>query len=382
VDSQFTEELQLLSQRNSSWKWVAGVFFYHAINANDPGTTAFGGAAVSPTTKVTSVSNYASEGTVSTAGYGQVTKEVLPNTDLTLGFRYTGETRAISGYSTRVTTLPTPIAPTYVTPASQKTNTPTWRVALDHKFSDTVMAYISDSRGFKSGGYNLSNGNTPYAPEKLDAYEIGLKTELYEHRVTLNSSAFYYDYRNIQVSRYVNGAALIYNGAAATAFGMDIDVTAALSKRLILRAGVELIRDYFTSFKNADFFLTCPSGPTSVCSLSAVGKALPQTSAASGTINLDYLVPLPDDAGLNFDLNAAINSGYYFAPNNEDHQSGYGLLNGSIRWFSAGNRYEARLWGKNLTNEIYYLSVNQSPGSTAASFAAPRTVGISLGMKF
>jgi iron complex outermembrane receptor protein len=245
------------------------------------------------------------------------------------------------------------------------------------------MAYISDSRGFKSGGYNLSNGDAPYSPEKLAAYEIGLKTETLSHRLSLNSSVFYYDYKNIQVSRFVNGQAQIYNGAAATMYGLDFDLSAVLTPGLTVRAGVELIRDYFTSFPRADFFLTCPSGPTAVCSLSATGKRLPETPTATGTINVDYRQPLTHDAGgLDFNLNTVITSKYYFAPDNELSQPGYGLLNGSILWTSANDGYSVRLWGKNLTNEIYTLSVNQAPGTTAASYAAPRTYGITVGKKF
>jgi iron complex outermembrane receptor protein len=210
-----------------------------------------------------------------------------------------------------------------------------------------------------------------------------LKTEFLSHRLTVNSSLFYYDYKNIQVSRFVNGQSLIYNGAAATSFGMDLDVTARVGAGLTVRAGVELVRDYFTSFSNADYFLTCPSGPNGVCSLSATGNQLPQTPTATGTLNVDYRQPLAQDAGaLTYTLNTVINSSSFYAPNNELRQPGYGLLNGSILWTSAQDGWTVRLWGKNLTDKIYAYGVNQSPGAISASYAAPRTYGITLGKKF
>jgi iron complex outermembrane receptor protein len=212
---------------------------------------------------------------------------------------------------------------------------------------------------------------------------MGLKTELLARRMSLNTSVFYYDYKDIQVSRFVNGQALIYNGAGATSFGLDLDLTAAVTSRLTLRTGVELIRDYFTSFPKADFFLTCPGKSTSVCSLAATGNQLPETPTATGTINLDYRHPLTQNGGtLTFNLNAAITSKYYFAPDNELSQPGYGLLNGSILWASAHDGFTVRLWGKNLTDRIYALSLNQAPGTTAVSYAAPRTYGITVGKKF
>ena len=381
ADTQLTEELQLLSPTGSSWRWVTGLYYYYATNGNVPGNTHFGGPAVNPRSHITSVSNDSTQRTNSVAAYGQVTKEVLPNTDLTVGLRYTYEERSVGSTQSSFSNA-SALAPTSIN-ESGTTNVPTWRVGLEHRFSDNVMGYISDSRGFKSGGYNLSNGDAPYSPEKLAAYEIGLKTETLSHRLSLNSSLFYYDYKNIQVSRFVNGQAQIYNGAAATMYGLDFDLTAAVTAGLTVRAGVELIRNYFTSFPGADFFLSCPTGSTGVCSLSATGKQLPQTPTATGTINVDYRQPLKHAAGaLDFNLNSVITSKYYFAPDNELNQPGYGLLNGSILWASANESFSVRLWGKNLTNEIYTLSVNQAPGTTAASYAAPRTYGITLGKKF
>jgi iron complex outermembrane recepter protein len=164
----------------------------------------------------------------------------------------------------------------------------------------------------RAAATNLSNGDAPYSPEKLAAYETGLKTEFLSHRLTVNSSLFYYDYKNIQVSRFVNGQALIYNGAAATSFGLDLDVTAAVTTGLTVRAGVELVLDYFDSFSNADFFLTCPAGPAGVCSMSAMGKQLPQTPTATGTLNIDYRQPLTHERGaLSYTLNSVISSSSY-----------------------------------------------------------------------
>src|SRR3984957_9496283 len=382
ADTQFTEEFQLLSPSGSSWRWVTGLYYYYATSGNLPGNTYFGGAAVNPLSHLTQSTNDSTEYTHSESAYGQVTKEVLHNTDLTLGARFTHEERSVDSVSSGVIRNVTPTTPTYLN-KSDATDVPTWRVGLEHHFTDDVMAYISDSRGFKSGGYNLSNGDAAYDPERLAAYEIGLKTEFLGRRMSLNTSAFYYDYKDIQVSRFVNGQALIYNGASATSFGLDLDLTAAVTSGLTLRAGVELIRDYFTSFPNADFFLTCPGKSTSVCSLSARGNQLPETPTATGTINLDYRQPLTQDAGtLTFNLNAAITSSYYFAPDNELNQPGYGLLNTSVLWASAHDGWTVRLWGKNLTDRIYALSLNQAPGTTAVSYAAPRTYGITVGKKF
>jgi outer membrane receptor protein involved in Fe transport len=55
-------------------------------------------------------------------------------------------------------------------------------------------------------------------------------------------------------------------------------------------------------------------------------------------------------------------------------------LGASVAW--SRSFYTLSLWGKNLTNFFYPLSVNQAPTAVAAAYAAPRTFGITLGAKF
>ena len=84
----------------------------------------------------------------------------------------------------------------------------TWRAALDHKFTDTIMGYLSYSKGYKSGVFNPAAPPTNTAispvgdavrPETLYAYEVGIKSEFFRHQLRANGALFYYDYRNIQL---------------------------------------------------------------------------------------------------------------------------------------------------------------------------------------
>jgi iron complex outermembrane receptor protein len=379
ADRQLSEELQLISSAASALTWMTGLYYYNAGNAFSPQNIYFSGLGITPPLRLTQVANQSEQKTDSLAVYGQATQALASKTKLTLGFRYTNEMRGIvgvqKGYPVNVIV---PITLANVD-NSVRTHTPTWRIALSHDFSDDVHGYASYNRGFKSGGYNVTAPAVPaYQPEKLDAYEIGLKTQLLDRRLTLNTAVFYYNYSNIQVSRFLNGSPQVYNGGKARLYGLDADVTMRVTNYLSVTAGIELERDKFTDFPKADFFLSCPVSYPTVCSLSADGKQLPQTPTASGTININYRVPL-EQGEVNFNLNEAANSGYYYAPNNEYRQSGYGLLNGSVAW--SVHNYSVTLWGKNLTNVIYPISVNQAPTAVAAAYAAPRTYGVTLGAK-
>lgn len=378
-DNQLTEELRLLSNSSSSLTWMTGLFYYGAHNGFQPQNVYFSGTAVNPAKPITHVLNETVQTTNSLALFGQATQKLTETTELTVGLRYTGEKRALLGTDTGFLNGVVPVSLANVN-TNFRTNTPTWRLALDHHFTDDVNGYVSYNRGFKSGGYNVPAPALPaYSPEKLDAYEAGLKTQFLERRLTLNGAFFYYNYQNIQVSRFVNGSPEVYNGGKAKLYGVDLDATVRVTQGLTVSAGLELEHDRFTDFPNADFFLSCAHPYPTVCSLSANGKQLPQTPAASGTINVDYRVSI-SNSELHFNVNEAANSGYYYQPNNEIKQSAYGLLNGSIGW--TYSHYSVTLWGKNLTDVIYATAVNPAPTAISAAYAAPRTYGVTLGAKF
>ncbi len=80
-----------------------------------------------------------------------------------------------------------------------------WRISVDYRFSPSAMVYATASTGFKGGGVTARPFTTKQAingtfnPENLVAYELGIKTDLFDRRVRFNLSGFYNDYKNIQL---------------------------------------------------------------------------------------------------------------------------------------------------------------------------------------
>jgi iron complex outermembrane recepter protein len=378
-DNQFTEEFRILSNGSSSLTWMTGLYYYEAHNGFQPQNLYFNGLAVNPVKPITNILNDTVETTNSVALFAQATQKLTAATDLTLGLRYTGEERALLAGETGYLHGVIPISLANVDTAL-RTNTPTWRLALDHHFTDDINGYVSYNRGFKSGGYNVTAPTlAPYSPEKLDAYEAGLKTQFFDRRVTLDTAAFYYNYDNVQVSRYINGSPEVYNGGQAHLYGLDVDATVRIVQGLTISAGLEAMHDRFVNFPNADFFLNCAHPFPTVCTASANGNELPETPNVTGTVNVDYRLAYMDGE-LRFNVNEVVNSGYYFEPNNEFRQPGYGLLNASVGW--TRSNYSLTFWGKNLTDVIYANAINPAPTAISATYAAPRTYGFTLGAKF
>ena len=383
----YTGEVQLVSNANQPFSYTFGVFYYYNRLANTPivrnFSPAFFGGVAPPTANQTTYT-YGVETTRSVAPFGQVGIELFKGTKLTLGGRFTNERRELPvGYinATRFTGVQTTTTFNY---APLTINKPSWRIALDHQFGPDVLGYASYNRGIKSGGYNILNpANAPYLPEQLDAYEAGLKTELFDRRLRLNVGGFYYNYTNVQVTQFVGIAQAIVNGAAAELYGADIDFTARVTPRLTLSGGLEALHANFTQYKNAVGSTPKPAGGATVFPVDASGNRLPQSEQFVGQLSTDYEVPI-SSGSLHYNLTASYNGDYYIEADNFLRQPPFVLLNTSLTWTARSERYSLSLWLKNLADErVIANSSSQAIGYPTSYLAQPpRTVGITARTRF
>lgn len=100
---------------------------------------------------------------------------MLDGTNLTVGLRYTDEKRTERNASLNAVFGPF-VFPTLYPNRESSEGKLTYRVSLDHRFSDAVMAYASVNTGFKSGGFNsTAPGEAPYLAERLTAFEAAAR---------------------------------------------------------------------------------------------------------------------------------------------------------------------------------------------------------------
>ena len=374
----WTQEFQLGSPTGSKIQWIAGLFYYYNDLKNNPFRTY--GAAFAPLAFADTDSD---QQTNSYAAYGQTTVPVTKSTNLTAGLRYTIDKRELDDTTlTSNTAVPPKVYPT----AHSEYKKLTWRFAIDQKLADRVLAYASYSRGFKSGLYNQTNpGTPPVKPQTIDAYEIGLKSDLFDRRVRLNLSAFHYNLDDVQLRAILPGnpTPIFYNAAKAHLNGAEAEVNLFVTSRFSVDGNLAFLSGHYKSFPDAVYY--------QVNGAPAFGLTLLPPSDASGNqtvysprwvTNLSAQYKMPTSIGT-FTLAGTwnYNSGFYFDPQNRVADPSYHLVNGTLTWAPREGLY-ARLYVNNLLKEKYYTTVTPSNFGDYYFPAAPRTYGVTLGAKF
>ena len=380
-----TQEFQL-GGGDAQFHWVGGLYYYYMNDSiNGPRFQGlfvpFAFFAPAGEFDISSVDK-----TNAYAVYGQATKELLPATNLTLGARYTDEKRQITGMTTGSTLLSPGSAGTEEATFKE----PSYRVAIDHKFTPDILGYVSWSRGFNAGffnqiaaaGFNYT-ANPVVKPEKIDAYELGLKSDWVDHHLRVNLAAFWYEYANLQQQIYRFGSIFSLNAAKARIKGIDADIVALPMRHVTLSLSVNYLDPKYLSYPLAVDYAFLPTGEfAAVGSQDAAGKQLVQAPKYGVLGSVTYA--LPTGVGT-FDTTGTVNyqSLQYADPQNKIEIPGRTLLNLTEQWTSNDGSTYASVWGKNLTNKVYDVSLSMlTPVGVVANPGAPRTYGFTVGHKF
>jgi len=374
-DRQFSQEFQLSSANSGPLTWVVGAYYFNAVSKYKPFLIWADGMG-------TNITLHTFQRTESIAGYAQASYALTDRTSLTLGGRYTTERRSTRHATQHVYIAPLDLDLGVDTFADRKATFDkfTYRVSLDHRFSDQVLAYASVNRGFKSGGFDSPQFTAPpYRPEVLDAYEVGLKTNFLHNRIRLNMAGFYYDYADIQVQKLVAGATTIINGAGARIYGLDVDFAARVSDSFTLTAGLGLLDTKYASFPECP--ISTPGGGVPTYTGDCAGKELPLASEITFSLDADYEVALGNGT-LTLNGNLYYSSGFHPQSDNVLLQPDYALLGASAR-YRLDSGISFGVFGRNLTNRrVISQGIAGDDGTQTGFYRAPRTYGVQVGYEF
>jgi iron complex outermembrane receptor protein len=111
------------------------------------------------------------------------------------------------------------------------------------------------------------------------------------------------------------------------------------------------------------------------------GFSMQRAPEFTGNVAIDYSVPL-GSGDLGFNLNAYYTSSFYFDSSEQFKQDGYGLVNGRVKWTAPGKNWSVGAFVQNLTNANYLAQALPATAAVRASYAEPRTYGVTLDFSY
>jgi len=380
----FSQELRLSGDFGDS-NWVIGGYYFHE-KVNGGTNVPLDRQPVAGPRRL-SVGYYA-PGTIKTnagAVFGQLSYGLTPELSLVVGGRYSFEKKSINeGVAFDPVTPYTPGAlPALAATLAQneKWNSFTPKVAIEFEANSDVFLYASVSKGFKSGGFNLGGLQPPFAPEQLWDYEAGIKADWLDGRLRTNLSAFYYDYKDLQVSKVSGAVIRIENAAKAKIAGIEAEITALPMDGLELTANAAFLDSEYKNFTTSD-----PARPTlGVLDLS--GNDLNQSPHYSFNLAAQYTVPV-SGGEVSLRGEASFIGNQYFSPFNvvELSQPAYETFNAFLSYRNFDRGLSLSAFVRNISNQDVVSGGLVGSGLVGSpvvgTLLPPRTYGVVLGIDF
>ncbi|OCC23742.1 hypothetical protein MB02_11345 [Croceicoccus estronivorus] len=371
---QFSQEVQLLSKPDSPVKWIVGAYYLHEKSGYTP--LAVRSDLLLPPPLI----GYDFFSPIRTRSFAVFAQGTVPLTDrlgLTVGGRYTWDRKAKDAGRQDLLAPDGSVAMSIPYPAVSKN----WRkftpkIGLEYQLDDALI-YATYSQGYKSGLFTTSSAdNTPVNPETLDSWEVGLKSDLFDRRLRLNVSAYYYKFKDLQVAIFEGGAAQTYrNAARARAYGVDVSMMAALTDTTTLKVGAALEHSEYKDFPTAGFFILTPTGNING-SRPADGNPLMRAPKFVGTVDLTQKIPLASGASIDLNANLYHNSGFNWDPAGALTQPAYDNVNLTASYITADKRWKISAWVTNLFDKQRFVTKSVTNFGTFAADDAPRMYGI------
>ena len=430
--SQYSLETRLAHETDKI-KWVVGAYGSREDQSND--YVLHGGL----------IQNQRVGGKLKTdayAAFGQMTYAFADTARLTGGLRFTSDKRgafdlhdwAISPTVTAPAAItglpPIPCLPNVPAPganlpgtlcplinttpgyydSSQTFTKLTWKAGIEVDLAPQSMLYADVSTGFKAGGFNQAVSLTqptklqPYNPETITAYSVGIKNRFLDNRLQLNAEAFYWDYKDLQLSSQAfDGTGVIVlltqNAGKARVSGLDIDLTAKPWKGGTLHAAVEYVNSAYQEFILQESALFVPPGRVA-CPVSAPntrglvtvdcsGKSLVRSPDWSGNAGVTHAFALTNGGDLTLGADVAFAGGSYETTDfiAAEYAPSWSNVSATLTYNAPNDRWFVGAFGRNLTNaEIYTGGGGHQAafvsGWVTSNIAPPRTYGARFGVKF
>lgn len=390
----FSQEFRWISNLSGDFNYTAGLFFLTEETERLEQWQIALNSYAGPQTNVGNEISGGKNKTTSYAVYAQGNYQIDDQWSLTLGLRYTDDTKDYEATSVNcaLDLTGTPyenltecqgmggslgiIAEAFTINAKNSWDDFSPMANLKYQVNDDLMIYTSIARGFKSGGFAGSQGvessaSNPVDPETATNYELGFKSNLLDNTLTLNSTFFYTDYQALQVVRFgptkgsVFGTFQTENIGEADIKGMELEFNWNLFDNVNISGNYAYLD---TEVQGVTF-------DTGNGIVDGSGNPLRQAPENSYQFTFNYFVPI--ETG---ELDLRVEYSYTDEQNMSLTNTSVKLeevktVNASINWSPTEN-ISLSLWGKNLTDEADIIHVYTVGPGTIGVWGEPRTFGL------
>ncbi len=373
--SQFSQELRIFKEAGRT-SWVAGLYYldidssmFQMLDVPIFSGTPFGYRSLS----------LAESTTTSWAAFGHVEFNMTEEWKLTAGLRWTDDDKNHENFVDEVDVGYGRVLDFTRTTVGELTHYSEgdWagKLALDWRPADDTLIYGSITRGHKSGGFNASiDGAIPvpemrFEAEILTSYELGLKATMFDGNARLNSSVFYYDYKDYQAFD-LRGLAAVISNQDAEVSGAEIELTTVPAEGWLLNLGASFLDTTVKDFGLSTGQLVDRKAPMSP-DFSLNGLLRKEWQLSSGQFGMQVDVSHVGEQ--------------YFAGSNAPTSLGesYTTVGARIA-FASDNNWEVAVFGQNLTDEDYVVYVYDISafGYNLKSYGPPRWAGVEFRYDF
>lgn len=288
-------------------------------------------------------------------------------------------------------------------------------LGAQYHFNNDVMAYVSWSKGFKQGGWTTRlSASIPnpqdarFGPEFSKTYELGLKSEWFNHRLQANAAVYYTNYDGIQLDIQQGISPVYTNAGNADIKGAEIDIQSIVGGGLSLNFSGSFIDAYYTYVNPAanipQYFL--PDGETvcpvttailnggrnvaAICNVQSGGSQLaaqlPKTPRWKFTFDPTYDLHLPNEGIVRIIPMYTYTSGMFNDALNTPqlYRPAVNMIDASIHYVSPTGKYDLAIGGTNLTDVRFITagSPNNGAGEVGGYYNDPREWYLTLRAKF
>jgi iron complex outermembrane recepter protein len=366
LQHQVSQEVTLV-QHKSKLIWIAGAFFFGDQNEGQVEITVYPRGIQSRP--------FATVRAKASALFGQFTCPLSNRVSLTGGVRYTDEQKDLDStggeYVIGTAILNNPASfYDFVDSATYHAWTP--KGSIEVQASRDTFVYFSATRGFKSGGFNITaqEPGKAFGPEFAWSYEGGLKRTMAGGRVRANTALFYNAYQNLQVQSFVRPAVIdVSNAGAATIKGLEVEVAETAGRGVQLAGNVSWLEATY------DRYLARVSGGTT---FDAAGNRLnnaPEWSG-SGSAVYEFATGRTGTASVRGDVSCQ--SRVFFTPVNDaiESQRAYLLVHLRAGFEPRSRRWELAVYVRNAGNREYITgTANVPPTAFTGRPGEPRQWG-------